>query len=347
MKPIKLGDKSIGNRYDCFIIAEAGVNHNGSFNTAKKLIDAAKEVGADAVKFQTFKTDSIVTKGAPKAEYQKVSDNKSSQYEMIRKLELSADEFIELSDYSESKGIIFLSSPFDGKSVELLDRIGISAFKLGSGEITNLPLIKKVVNKGKPIILSTGMASLCEIEEALKIIKKKSINVILMYCVTNYPASASEIDLNIMKTLLNTFKVPVGFSDHTMGTEFSIAAVSLGACVIEKHFTLDRNLEGPDHKASLEPEEFKIMVNSIRNVEKGMGRGIKKLTKDELSIKKIARKSIMAGRDIEKGETLKEDMLTIKRPETGIYPKYIDIIIGKEVKKSIKKDEPIKWNYLK
>lgn len=346
MKSIEIGDKSVGNGFKCFIIAEAGVNHNGSVETAKKLINTAKEVGADAVKFQTFKTDSVVTKKAPKAEYQKISDNYSSQYEMIRKLELSADEFIELSNYAKSKGIIFLSSPFDSESVELLDQIGISAFKLGSGEITNLPLIKNVANKGKPVILSTGMASLCEIEEALKIIKTKSIDVILMYCVTNYPASASEIDLNIMKTLQNTFKIPVGFSDHTMGIELSVAAVALGACVIEKHFTLDRNLEGPDHKASLEPENFKRMVDSIRNVEKGLGDGIKKISKDELSIKQIVRKSIMAGRDIEKGETLKRDMLTIKRPETGIYPKYIDVIIGKKMKVSVKRDEPIKWNYL-
>jgi len=346
MKSIEIGDKSVGNGFKCFIIAEAGVNHNGSVETAKKLINTAKEVGADAVKFQTFKTDSIITKQAPKAEYQKISDNKSSQYEMIRKLELSENEFIELSNYAKSKGIIFLSSPFDNESVELLDQIGISTFKLGSGEITNLPLIKNVAKKGNPIILSTGMASLCEIEEALKIIKSKSIDVILMYCVTNYPASCSEIDLNIMKTLRNTFKVPVGFSDHTMGIELSVAAVALGACVIEKHFTLDRNLEGPDHKASLEPENFKRMVDSIRNVEKGLGDGIKKISKDELSIKQIVRKSIMAGRDIEKGETLKRDMLTIKRPETGIYPKYIDVIIGKKMKVSVKRDEPIKWNYL-
>ncbi len=329
-----------------FIIAEAGVNHNGSVKTAKKLIDAAKEVGADAVKFQTFKTDSIVTKEAPKAEYQKTSAHKSSQYEMIRKLELSADEFMELSEYADSKGIIFLSSPFDVESVELLDHIGISAFKLGSGEITNLPLIKNVADKGKPIILSTGMASLCEIEEALKTIKRTPINIILMYCVTNYPASSSEIDLNIIKTLRNTFKVPVGFSDHTMGIEFSVAAVAIGACVIEKHLTLDRNMEGPDHRASLEPIEFKKMVQCIRNVERGMGNGIKTLTHSERQNKKVARKSIVAKVDIHEGEIIKEEMITVKRPENGIKPKYLDIIIGKTTKKRFKKDESITWEWI-
>lgn len=329
----------------CFIIAEAGVNHNGSINIAKKLIDAAHDAGADAVKFQTFKADSIVTKSAPKAEYQKKSSKDTSQYEMIRKLELSPDEFRELSDYADDKGVMFLSSPFDEESIDLLDEIGLPAFKLGSGEITNLPLIKYLVSKGKPLILSTGMASLCEIEKAVKI--SKGIDLVLMYCVTNYPASVDEIDLNIMETLENTFKLPVGFSDHTMGIELSVAAVALGARVIEKHFTLDKNSEGPDHKASLEPDELKLMIDSIRNVEKAMGNGVKELSKDELSIKKMARKSIMASRDIEKGETLKKHMLSIKRPETGIYPKYLDQIIGKEINKSIKKDEPIKWDNLK
>jgi len=229
--------------------------------------------------------------------------------------------------------------------IDLLEEIGVPAFKLGSGEITNLPLLKYLVSKGKPLILSTGMASLCEIEEAVKI--SKGIDLVLMYCVTNYPASVDEIDLNIMETLENAFKLPVGFSDHTMGIELSVAAVALGARVIEKHFTLDRNLEGPDHKASLEPDELKLMIDSIRNVEKARGNGFKELSKAEVSIKKMARKSIMATRDIEKGETLKKDMLSIKRPETGIYPKYLDQIIGKEINKSIKKDEPIKWDNLK
>ncbi|MEN6554392.1 MAG: N-acetylneuraminate synthase [Methanobacterium sp.] len=349
MKHINIGDKLIGDGCPCFIIAEAGVNHNGSIHLAKKLIDNAKDVGADAVKFQTFKTEAIVTKSAPKAEYQEKSNDEiiSSQYDMIKKLELSTDEFRELSKYADDKEIIFLSSPFDEESLDLLDEIGVPAFKLGSGEITNLPLIKYLITKEKPLILSTGMASLCEIEEAINIIKNKNIDLILMYCVTNYPASMDEIDLNIMATLRNTFTLPVGFSDHTMGIELAVAAVALGACIIEKHFTLDRNLEGPDHKASLEPDELKFMVDYIRNVEKGMGSGVKKITNDELSIKKIARKSIMARRDIEKGEIIRKDMLIIKRPETGIYPKYIDLIVGKEINTAVKKDEPIKWDNLK
>lgn len=347
MRPVKIGDKFLGHGYPCFIIAEAGVNHNGSVKIAEKLIDAAKEAGADSVKFQTFKTDAIVTKYAAKTEYQKKTTNDSSQYDMIKKLELSEDEFKKLSDYAMDKGIIFLSSPFDEESIDLLDKIEVPAFKLSSGEITNLPLIKYLTDKGEPIILSTGMASLCEIAEAVKVIKENSNDLILMYCVTDYPACVDEIDLNVINTLESTFKLPVGFSDHSMGIELTVAAVALGACVIEKHFTLDRNLEGPDHKASLEPNELKIMVDSIRNVEKGMGNGTKILTKNELSIKKLARKSIMAKRHIEKGEILRKDMLTIKRPETGIYPKYLDLIIGKEITVSVKKDEPIKWDFLK
>ena len=332
---------------NCFIIAEAGVNHNGSVKLAKKLVDAAKEAGADAVKFQTFKTKNLVTKNARKAEYQIKNSGEESQYEMIKKLELSPDEFWEIAKYAEDKGIIFLSSPFDSESVDLLDEIDIPAFKIASGEITNFPLLKCIAKKQKPVILSTGMSTIGEVEEALNLIEKYNDDIILMHCLTNYPAKKEDANLNVIKTLEYAFKRPVGFSDHTSGIEMSVAAVALGSCVIEKHFTIDKNLPGPDHKASLEPHELSEMVKAIRNIEKGLGNGIKKPTDDEIKIKKLVRKSIVAKEDILKGSILTEEMLEIKRPGTGIEPKYLDELVGKELIEDIKKDDLLKWNQLK
>ena len=331
----------------CFIIAEAGVNHNGSIDLAKKLVDAAKEAGADAVKFQTFKTKNLVTKNAKKAEYQIKNSGKESQYEMIKKLELSDDEFREIAEYAESKGIIFLSSPFDTKSVDLLDEIDIPAFKIASGEITNFPLLKHIAKKQKPVILSTGMSTLGEVEEALNLIEKYNDDIILMHCLTNYPAKKEDANLNVIKTLEHAFKKPVGFSDHTSGIEMSVAAVALGSCVIEKHFTIDKNLPGPDHKASLEPQELSQMVKAIRNVEKGLGNGVKKPTDDEIKIKRLVRKSIVAKEDIPQGSVITEEMICIKRPGTGIEPKYLDKLLGKELVKDAKKDTLLKWDQLK
>lgn len=332
---------------NCFIIAEAGVNHNGSVELAKELVNAAKEAGADAVKFQTFKTKNLVTKDARKAEYQIKNSGEESQYEMIKKLELSPDEFWEIAKYAEDKGIIFLSSPFDAESVDLLDKIDIPAFKIASGEITNFPLLKCIAKKQKPVILSTGMSTIGEVEEALNLIEKYNDDIILMHCLTNYPAKKEDANLNVIKTLEYTFKRPVGFSDHTSGIEMSVAAVALGSCVIEKHFTIDKNLPGPDHKASLEPHELSEMVKAIRNIEKGLGNGIKKPTDDEIKIKKLVRKSIVAKEDILKGSILTEEMLEIKRPGTGIEPKYLDELVGKELIEDIKKDDLLKWNQLK
>ena len=332
---------------NCFIIAEAGVNHNGSVKLAKKLVDAAKEAGADAVKFQTFKTKNLVTKNARKAEYQIKNSGEESQYEMIMKIELSADDFWEIAKYAEDKGIIFLSSPFDSESVDLLDEIDIPAFKIASGEITNFPLLKCIAKKQKPVILSTGMSTIGEVEEALNLIEKYNDDIILMHCLTNYPAKKEDANLNVIKTLEYAFKRPVGFSDHTSGIEMSVAAVALGSCVIEKHFTIDKNLPGPDHKASLEPHELSEMVKAIRNIEKGLGNGIKKPTDDEIKIKKLVRKSIVAKEDILKGSILTEEMLEIKRPGTGIEPKYLDELVGKELIEDIKKDDLLKWNQLK
>lgn len=345
MNEIKIADRTIGSK--SFIIAEAGVNHNGSVELAKKLVDAAKEAGADAVKFQTFKTKNLVTKDARKAEYQIKNSGEESQYEMIKKLELSGNEFWEIAKYSEDKGIIFLSSPFDAESVDLLDKIDIPAFKIASGEITNFPLLKRIAKKQKPVILSTGMSTIGEVEEAINLIEKYNDDIILMHCLTNYPAKKEDTNLNVIKTLEYTFKRPVGFSDHTSGIEMSVAAVALGSCVIEKHFTIDRSLPGPDHKASLEPQELSEMVKAIRNIENGLGNGVKKPTDDEIKIKKLVRKSIVAKEDIPKGSVIEEEMLDIKRPGTGIEPKYLDELVGKELIKDVKKDDLLKWNQLK
>ncbi len=347
MKCIEIKNKTIGEKFPTFIIAEAGVNHNGSIEQAKRIIDAAKDAGADAVKFQTFKAEEVVTENAEKAEYQKTVTTENSQYEMIKNLELSDEDFKELALYADERAIIFSSSPFDLGSVDLLEEIGVTFFKVGSGEITNFPLLKYLADKGKPIILSTGMATIGEIDEAITLLKEKINKLVLMHCVTSYPAKTVDVNLKVIETLRSTFKLPVGFSDHSMGIEMSIAAVAMGSCVIEKHFTLDRNLEGPDHKASLEPSEFKNMVNSIRNVENGMGTGIKKLTSDEKEIKKVARKSIVAKVNISQGTVLTEKMLTVKRPGTGIEPKYLDLLIGKTVTSGIRKDDSLRWDMLK
>lgn len=329
-----------------FIIAEAGVNHNGSVRMAKKMIASAQKFGADAVKFQTYKTEDLITKDAKKAEYQIKNSEEGSQFEMLKKLELSPEEFIEINQFASEKEITLLSSPFDIQSVDLLDEIGMPLFKIASGEITNLPLLKRIAKKEKPIILSTGMANLCEIEEAVKLIDKYNKELILMHCVTSYPSKSEDTNLNFIKTLRNTFKKPTGFSDHSPGIEMPIAAVALGSCVIEKHFTLDKTLPGPDHKASLEPHEFSSMVRSIRNVEKGLGNGIKQLTVDEINIKKLVRKSLVAKKDIPEGTTISEDMLTIKRPGTGIEPKFFNVLVGKKTKKKIKRDIVLTWDQL-
>ena len=285
---IRIEDKLIGEEEPCFIIAEAGVNHNGSVELAKKLIDAAKDAGADAVKFQTFKAENVVVKDAQKAEYQKETTGEGSQYEMIKKLELTEEDFRELADYAKEKDIMFLSSPFDKDSIDLLNELDVPAFKVGSGEITNFPLLRYIAKKGKPIILSTGMSTLGEIEEALDVIRSEGVeDIALLHCVSNYPARIEDVNLRAMGTLKQAFKLPVGFSDHTLGITAPIAAVALGACVIEKHFTLDRNLPGPDHKASLEADELKEMVKAIREVEKVLGNGIKRPTKEEEEIKKL------------------------------------------------------------
>jgi N-acetylneuraminate synthase/N,N'-diacetyllegionaminate synthase len=345
---IRIAGKVVGERAPCFIIAEAGVNHNGNINLAKRLVDVAVQAGADAVKFQTFKAEDVVTKTAEKAEYQKKTTGPGeSQFVMIKKLELKEKAFTELFDWAHRKGIIFLSSPFDKRSVDLLDRLGVPALKIASGEITNFPLLRHIARKRKPIILSTGMSTLGEIEEALEIITEGGAEeIILLHCVSSYPAKIEDMNLRAMETLRRAFELPVGLSDHSLGITIPIAAVALGACVIEKHFTLDRSLPGPDHQASLEPEELKQMIRAIREVEKAMGDGNKVPTEEEKQIQKAARRSVVARVDIPEGTIITEAMLGIKRPGTGVESKYMNKVIGAVARCRIEQDEPLMMNKL-
>ena len=348
MKKIKLGDRLLGEEEPTFIVAEIGVNHNGSVKTAKKLVDAAKEAGADAVKFQAFSTERLVTRYAEKAGYQKeTTDPKKSQYAMLKKLELGDAEIEELHDYAEKRKIIFLSSAFDLGSVDLLDRLKVPAFKIASGEITNLPLLRYTARKKRPIILSTGLSTMQEIGEALEVFTEKGIeDIILLHCITSYPAKTEEANLKVMDLLRRKFGFPVGFSDHTLGIVVPIAAVALGAAMIEKHFTLDKKLPGPDQRASLEPGEFKQMVTAIHDVERALGNGVKKLAAEEEEIKKAARRSIVAKVKIRKGTVIRENMLDFKRPGIGLEPKNLHKIVGKRAGKDIEADEMITFEKL-
>jgi N,N'-diacetyllegionaminate synthase len=344
---VNIGGKVIGQEEPVFVVAEAGVNHNGKFDLGKRLVDVAKASGADAVKFQTFKLSRVVTKYAEKAEYQKRAGGGESQYEMLRKLELSFEDTERLFDYAKQKGIIFFSSAFDEESVDLLDHLGVCAFKVASGEITNFPLLRYIAKKRKPVILSTGMSTFEDVKRALDTLRENGTDeIVLLHCVTSYPARVKDVNLRTIETLRNRFRLPVGFSDHTLSMAVPVAAVALGAVVIEKHFTVDRNLRGPDHKASLEPDQLKEMVAAIRDVEKAMGTGEKKLTKDEEKIRNLVRRSVVARVDIPKGEIITESMLDTKRPGTGIDPRNMDLIIGRRAKRRIVRDEQIAFEQL-
>ena len=351
---IRIGKKTIGEGEPCFIIAEAGVNHNGNINLAKKLVDAAREAGADAVKFQTFKTENIVTKDADMAEYQKENLRTiESQPDMLKRLELKEDDFSELKKYCNEKGIIFLSTPHTEDAIDFLEKL-VPAFKIGSGDLNNLPFLEKIAKKGKPIILSTGMGKLKEVTDAVKAIKKYNDQLILLHCTTDYPCAEKDVNLKAMQTVRKECNCLVGYSDHTMGLEVPVIAASLGAVVVEKHITLDKNMEGPDHKASLNRDEFKEMVKDIREnkkinipekiLEDILGDGIKEPTEGEKKIMELVRKSIIAKTNIPKGAIITKGMLVIKRPGTGIKPKDIDKVIGKRIKKDIERDHVIKWD---
>ena len=328
------------------IIAEAGVNHNGDIAKAKALIDKGAEAGVDYVKFQTFKAGNLVTKQEKRAAYQdKNTQNNDSQYEMLKKLELSQDVHKELIDYCSKKGVQFLSTGFDFESLEFLAGLGITIAKIPSGEITNLPYLRKVATLFPEVILSTGMATISEIKDAVKVLTDNGVSknrITVLHCNTEYPTPMEDVNLKAMLHIQRELEVLIGYSDHTLGIEVPIAAVALGATVIEKHFTLDKNLPGPDHKASLEPHELKAMVTAIRNIEKAIGgSGIKEVSASEAKNKPIVRKSIVAAKKILKGEPFTIENLTVKRPATGISPMQWDNLIGKTAKKNFQEDDLI------
>ena len=334
------------NYIKTFIIAEAGVNHNGRLELARKMIDAAVEAGADAIKFQTFKAEKVVSRYAPKAEYQnKTTMADESQLEMIKKLELDAVAHRTLIDYCKKKNIRFLSTPFDMESIGLLTSLGLTIFKIPSGEITNFPYLRKIGALKKEVILSTGMSYLGEIEDALNVLTGAGTelkDITVLHCNTEYPTPMHDANLRAMQTIKSAFPgVHVGYSDHTEGIEVPIAAVAMGATIIEKHFTLDKNLPGPDHKASLEPDELTVMVRAIRNIEIALGNGIKKPSPSESKNMVIARKSIVAAQAIRTGEEFTNNNLTAKRPGTGLSPMKWDEVIGKTATKNYSKDELI------
>ena len=344
---IKMGNKKVGDNQPVFIIAEAGVNHNGSLKFAKKMIDAAKESGADAIKFQTYKTEELVIENAPMAVYQKRTAFGKSQFQMLKQLELSEADFRELFNYCKKKKIIFLSTPFDLQSADFLFKLGVLAFKISSGDLTNIPLLNHIAKYGKPMIISTGMSTLAEVRDAVRAVNSTgNKKLILLHCTSNYPTMFEDVNSKAIVTLRKVFNVPVGYSDHTEGIEVCMSAVTMGACIIEKHVTLNKNLLGPDHKASLDLEELKKMVQCIRNIEKARGSGVKEPRKSEIEIKKIVRKSITARTYIPKGVKITFDMLTIKRPGTGIRPKYLLEIVGKKAKTNINNDSILTWKNL-
>jgi len=331
------------------VIAEAGVNHNGDLEIAKRLVAAAAEAGADAVKFQTFRADEVASPQAARAEYQ-VRNGRTqgqSQLDMLRGLELGRDAHFALAQYAEEKGILFLSSPFDPTSTDLLEEIGVPLFKLGSGEITNIPLLRHVARKRRPVILSTGMATLDEVGHALRVLQTEgNDDIVLMHCVTQYPAPAAEVNLRAMPAMAATFHLPVGYSDHTEGNEIAFAATALSACCIEKHFTLSRTMEGPDHPASLQPQDLKALVRGIRNIELALGDGIKRPAPCEMPNRLLVRRSVFAAEEIPLGRVLTAAMLACKRPGTGIPAERFDELVGRRTVRRFGAGEMLDWDAL-
>ncbi len=327
------------------IIAEAGVNHNGDISIAKKMIDVAVASGVDYIKFQTFKTEKLVSVYAKKANYQqKTTAKNETQFQMIKKLELDVQTHKELINYCNIKKIKFISTPFDLESIDLLFELGVELFKVGSGEITNYPYLKKIASKKLPVILSTGMSNLSDVEQALDVLLNGGLRreiITLLHANTEYPTPMEDVNLRAMLTLKEAFKVNVGYSDHSLGIEVPVAAVAMGAAIIEKHFTLDKNMSGPDHKASLEPDELKAMVKAIRNIEKALGNGIKQPSNSEKKNMPVARKSIVASRNIGKGEIFTEENITTKRPGTGISPMRWEEVLGRKAPKDFAPDDLI------
>ena len=328
-----IGSQAIADWSRCFVIAEAGVNHNGDIGRARELVEVAADAKADAVKFQTFRTRSLVTAQAETAEYQRAATAEKTQTEMLRKLELRDEDFAELAALARARGIIFLSTAFDLESLDLLDSLGVPAFKVPSGELTNHPFLEAIARKGKPMLVSTGMAEMREVEDALSVINAaENGDVALLHCVSEYPAAPESANLRAMETMRKAFGVPVGYSDHTLGLDVALAAAALGAAVLEKHFTLDRALPGPDHAASLEPPELSDLVQSVRTIQSALGTGIKTPTAGERKVAAAARRSLVVGRDVEAGEELTSDVLTLLRPGTGLPPSAASSVIGRRAR---------------
>ncbi|MBN1275032.1 N-acetylneuraminate synthase [Candidatus Woesearchaeota archaeon] len=348
-----MANKPVEKGKNCFIIAEAGVNHNGDIALARKLVDAAKEAGADAVKFQTYKTEELVTEEADQAEYQVENIGKSeSQYAMLKRLELTEKDFKDLKDYCDERGIIFMSTPHTQSAVDMLEPL-VPAYKIGSGDLNNTPLLRYAASKGKPLIISTGMSTLEEIQKAVAAIKEVNEDLVVLHCTTSYPCPYDQVNLAAMQTIKEATGCVIGYSDHTEGIDVSLMAAAEGAYVIEKHFTLDKNMPGPDHKASLEPDELKKLVDRIRAedyppvTQEVLGSEEKKPTAAESKIARVARKSVITQRDIPAGNVITHDDLVIKRPGTGIAPEEIEKIVGKKARQDIKKDTLLGWSHIK
>lgn len=337
MEKIKIGDRLVGEGEPCFIIAEAGSNHDGKLDIAKRLIKAVKDAGADAIKFQTFKAEKLAS---PK--YAK------EMYKSLEKYELKAEWHTQLKKYADELGIVFLSTPFDEGSVDLLDKIGVPAFKVASGDLTYLSLLEHAAKKRKPMIVSTGAGNLGEVEEAINTIRNQGNNeIILMHCVSNYPAKVENANIRAIVTMRETFHLPVGYSDHSLGSLVPLAAVALGACIVEKHITFDRSSPGPDHPFAMEVNEFQEMVRNIRVLEKGLGNGVKHRVESEKAEVKIARRSLFANVNIPKGTKISKEIIKVARPGIGISPKYLSSVIGKEARVDITEDEVITWDKFK
>ena len=335
MKKVKISNYLVGEGEPCFIIAEAGINHNGDFKIAKNLVDEAKNAGADAIKFQTFHTDKFLSKNIIVPKHIKAD----SIFDLLRSLELSESDYKKLAEHARKRGIIFMSTPLDYEAVDLLDGLKVPLFKVASCDLDALPLLKYIASKKKPIVLSTGMGTLNEVGEALEAIRSRgNNNIVLLHCVSVYPPKAEEVNLRAMETMRSAFQMPVGYSDHTMGINVALAAVALGANAIEKHFTLDRKMEGPDQALSADPGDLKNLVSGIREIEKSLGTGVKVPSKDEISMKRAFRRSIVAAIDIEKGQVITEGMIIMKRPGIGISPKHYDFVVGRIAKKNINED---------
>ena len=342
MSMLEIGGRRIGNGQDVFVIAEAGVNHNGDPARALELVDAAADSGADAVKFQTFDPSELATNRAPLAEYQRGDAAPASQAEMLAPLRLDDEAFKTVAARCKARGITFLSTPFDERSADLLEQLEVRAFKVGSGELTNLPFLRNLARRGRPLLVSTGMATLAEVADAVVAIREAGEpSIALLHCVSSYPAPPEDANLRAMDTLRETFEVPVGFSDHSLGADLSLAAVARGASILERHLTTDRRLPGPDHAASLEPDELRDVVGRLRMLERALGDGVKRPQPSEMEIRDVARRSIVAVRSMQAGEWIDASAVAVKRPGGGLPPSRLDSVIGTRLARAIGADEPL------